>query len=71
MEISVKRQKGITKLFRFQCLVFPASFGSTALCLDVSSLQGHGRTWSHSHGIVVLAPINAIFETMDLSFITN
>lgn len=66
-----KDKKDLQSYSASNALSFLLPFGSTALCLDVSSLQGHGRTWSHSHGIVVLAPINAIFETMDLSFITN
>ena len=47
----------------------PSSVGGIALHLDAGLF--HRRTWSHSHRVLILAPINAIFESVDLSFITN
>lgn len=45
-------------------------FGSTALCLAVSSVHRHSRTLSHSPQAFILALVNATHETVDLGFIT-
>lgn len=47
----------------------PSSVGGLALHWDAGVFQG--STWSHSRRDLILAPINAIFESTGLSFITN
>ena len=51
--------------------IFSSPFWSIVFCLDVSPFQGHRGTLSHLHQVLILDPINAVFETMDLSFITS
>lgn len=53
----------------FVSVPFCLGRGCLILCLDASLLLG--RAVSHSHHVLLLAPVNAAFETMDLSFTTN